>query len=402
MSFMASVSLCAGIIPLEPLGCSSCTEPTSPAFRFGFCVLLDFLSELKFYPYLKGHDNILLLHRVYVDVEQELLFLIFPFAEYEDLFEVLKKRKQPFSESEVRWLCKQLFEAVLELHRRGIGMRGRSDFASSSFLSFLHSGCFPKQCNFWELYTQFRQNEPGAHLFVRSSVDNSVRSLFFRAPYVVRMDFKKATAHTPGTPDVEFFLAGVSTLPGSVTLSLVPRARQHVAHQQAAHGAEASPRVVMHVVFPDFGSQVLAVVNTETGARHLACTSAAGSLRRGLGFLLVRKKSHCCQGDIDECNARMFRSAFLILLDLSLENVLIFRCPKTGFIIPKLTDPGQAVVACPDAAARAQQAAVAEGVADISKKSLSRRSATIKPVYLPPDKIFGKSFRPPEVYRQCR
>ncbi|PHJ25474.1 pik3r4 kinase-related protein [Cystoisospora suis] len=175
----------------------------------------DFLSELKFYPYLKGHDNILHLHRVYVDVEQELLFLIFPFAEYEDLFEVLKKRKQPFAEAEVRWLCKQLFEAVLELHRRGIGMR-----------------------------------------------------------------------------------------------------------------------------------------------------------------------------------------------DLSLENVLIFRCPKSGLIIPKLTDPGQAVVACPDSAARAQQEAVPEATFCSSKTSSGGRCTEgpvrIKPVYLPPDKIFGKSFRPPEVYRQCR
>ncbi|PFH37482.1 PIK3R4 kinase-related protein [Besnoitia besnoiti] len=165
----------------------------------------DFLSELKFFPYMRNHPNMLTPYRVYVDAEQQLLFLVFPFAEYEDLFEVLKKRKQPFTEEEVRWLCRQLFDAVLELHRRGIGMR-----------------------------------------------------------------------------------------------------------------------------------------------------------------------------------------------DLSLENVLIFRCPRTGLIIPKLTDPGQAVVACPEAAARARASA--------HPRTSARGSSCPDPgpVLLPPDKIFGKSFRPPEVYRQCR
>ncbi|KFH15808.1 PIK3R4 kinase-related protein [Toxoplasma gondii MAS] len=165
----------------------------------------DFLSELKFYPYLKNHPNILTPSRVYVDSDQQLLFLVFPFAEYEDLFEVLKKRKQPFTEGEVRWMCRQLFEAVYELHKRGVAMR-----------------------------------------------------------------------------------------------------------------------------------------------------------------------------------------------DLSLENVLIFRCPRTGQIIPKITDPGQAVIACPQAAALARASA---------STGDSRRAENVTDpghVLLPPDKIFGKSFRPPEVYRQCR
>lgn len=113
----------------------------------------DFLSELTFYEYLRGHRNIITPNRVYVDLQQQLLVLLFPLAEFEDLFEVLKKREVPFHENEVsaaaawlraffgrrvlmhlsspacfvlqvRWIARQLLDAVLHLHRRGVAMRG--------------------------------------------------------------------------------------------------------------------------------------------------------------------------------------------------------------------------------------------------------------------------------------
>lgn len=49
-----------------------------------------------------------------------------PFAEFEDLFEVLKKRSLPFIESEARWLFRQLLSGAEFLHRRGIGFRDLS------------------------------------------------------------------------------------------------------------------------------------------------------------------------------------------------------------------------------------------------------------------------------------
>ena len=62
----------------------------------------DFLSELNFFECLRGHPNIVTPVRVYVDLEEQLLLLLFPLAEFEDLFEVLRKRTEPFTEPEVR------------------------------------------------------------------------------------------------------------------------------------------------------------------------------------------------------------------------------------------------------------------------------------------------------------
>ncbi|CDJ44530.1 PIK3R4 kinase-related protein, putative, partial [Eimeria tenella] len=107
--------------------------------------------------------------------------------------------------------------------------------------------------------------------------------------------------------------------------------------------------------------------------------------------------------------------------DLSLENVLIFRCEQTGAIVPCLTDPGQAVVALPARTAAALAAAEQQqqqqqqqdsldglkpaAIRDTSlivAKALAPEAAAerLSPpkVLLPPNKLFGKSFRPPEVY----
>lgn len=55
-----------------------------------------------------------------------LVFVIMPFAEYEDLFEVLKRRSVPFTEPEARWLFRQLLDAATYLHSRGLGFRDHS------------------------------------------------------------------------------------------------------------------------------------------------------------------------------------------------------------------------------------------------------------------------------------
>lgn len=54
------------------------------------------------------------------------MFLVMPFADFEDLFEVLRKRAVPFIESEARWLFRQLLSGADYLHRRGIGFRDHS------------------------------------------------------------------------------------------------------------------------------------------------------------------------------------------------------------------------------------------------------------------------------------
>lgn len=47
-------------------------------------------------------------------------------AEFEDLFEVLRKRQNPFAEGEARWLFRQLLSGAEYLHRRGLGFRDHS------------------------------------------------------------------------------------------------------------------------------------------------------------------------------------------------------------------------------------------------------------------------------------
>ncbi|XP_026193584.1 uncharacterized protein LOC34621522 [Cyclospora cayetanensis] len=100
--------------------------------------------------------------------------------------------------------------------------------------------------------------------------------------------------------------------------------------------------------------------------------------------------------------------------DLSLENVLVFRCEATGAIVPCLTDPGQAVVALPSltaaslAAEQQQQKLREDEPLESLKPAAIRDTDAIVAralqdgspggVMLPPNKLFGKSFRPPEVY----
>ena len=57
-----------------------------------------------------------------------------PLAEYEDLFEVLKKRRLPFTEAEGRWLFSQLFSGAQFLHQRGIAFR---DYSLENVLLFV-------------------------------------------------------------------------------------------------------------------------------------------------------------------------------------------------------------------------------------------------------------------------
>eukprot|EP00923_Selenidium_pygospionis_P000597 GHVN01000967.1.p1 GENE.GHVN01000967.1~~GHVN01000967.1.p1 ORF type:complete len:367 (+),score=67.51 GHVN01000967.1:935-2035(+) len=92
----------------------------------------DILAELKFFSHMEGHQNILVFDETWSD--QDCVYVVMQHAEYEDLFEVLRKRKQPFSEAEARWLFVQIIDAVLHLHKKGIAFRGRILFRLSTAL----------------------------------------------------------------------------------------------------------------------------------------------------------------------------------------------------------------------------------------------------------------------------
>lgn len=84
----------------------------------------DAFSELRFHSQMKGHRNVLVYEEVFQD--NELLYVVLPYAEFEDLFEILKKRPRPFDEGECRWLFWQLLHGADFLHSRGIAFRDHS------------------------------------------------------------------------------------------------------------------------------------------------------------------------------------------------------------------------------------------------------------------------------------
>eukprot|EP00922_Rhytidocystis_sp_ex-Travisia-forbesii_P013446 GHVS01020148.1.p1 GENE.GHVS01020148.1~~GHVS01020148.1.p1 ORF type:complete len:704 (+),score=139.47 GHVS01020148.1:276-2114(+) len=84
----------------------------------------DAFGELKYYRRMKGHRNVLVYEEVFQD--NHMLYVVLPYAQYEDLFEVLKKRPRPFDEGECRWLFWQLLHGADFLHSRGIAFRDHS------------------------------------------------------------------------------------------------------------------------------------------------------------------------------------------------------------------------------------------------------------------------------------
>lgn len=92
------------------------------------------------------------------------MFIAMPFAEFEDLFEVLKERQLPFLETEARWLFRQLLSGVDFLHRKGIGFRDHSLENVLMFLDDKENVIIPKitdpgQAVRFELDSSHRVNE---------------------------------------------------------------------------------------------------------------------------------------------------------------------------------------------------------------------------------------------------
>eukprot|EP01053_Blabericola_migrator_P011616 Blabericola_migrator_1__11615@NODE_698_length_6826_cov_185_661340_g507_i0_p1_GENE_NODE_698_length_6826_cov_185_661340_g507_i0NODE_698_length_6826_cov_185_661340_g507_i0_p1_ORF_typecomplete_len616_score63_67Pkinase/PF00069_25/2_4e39Pkinase_Tyr/PF07714_17/1_9e20Kinaselike/PF14531_6/3_5e05Kdo/PF06293_14/0_0002_NODE_698_length_6826_cov_185_661340_g507_i036315478 len=86
----------------------------------------DITAEFKFEEAMKGHPNVLTYVDLWESTPKGIIYVVMPFAEFEDLFEVLKRRSVPFSEPEARWLFRQLLAGVQHLHNRGVGFRDHS------------------------------------------------------------------------------------------------------------------------------------------------------------------------------------------------------------------------------------------------------------------------------------
>ena len=84
----------------------------------------DIHAELKYHKDMAGHPNVLTLSDSWSDMD--CIYIVMPYAEYQDLFEVLKKRPGPFSEREGRWLFEQVLGGAYFLHRRRLAFRDHS------------------------------------------------------------------------------------------------------------------------------------------------------------------------------------------------------------------------------------------------------------------------------------
>eukprot|EP01056_Protomagalhaensia_sp_Gyna25_P000549 Protomagalhaensia_sp_Gyna_25__548@NODE_1258_length_2013_cov_157_623100_g1002_i0_p1_GENE_NODE_1258_length_2013_cov_157_623100_g1002_i0NODE_1258_length_2013_cov_157_623100_g1002_i0_p1_ORF_typecomplete_len534_score55_30Pkinase/PF00069_25/6_7e39Pkinase_Tyr/PF07714_17/5_1e20Kdo/PF06293_14/6_4e06Kinaselike/PF14531_6/1_5e05Pkinase_fungal/PF17667_1/0_18_NODE_1258_length_2013_cov_157_623100_g1002_i03391940 len=86
----------------------------------------DITAEFKFKNEMRGHPNVLAYDELWESQSKGIIYVVMPFAEFEDLFEVLKRRSVPFSEPEARWLFRQLLHGVQHLHNQGVGFRDHS------------------------------------------------------------------------------------------------------------------------------------------------------------------------------------------------------------------------------------------------------------------------------------
>lgn len=83
-------------------------------------------AEMQFAPSMRGHKNILSYEELWESKSRGTIFVVMPFADHEDLFEVLRKRHTPFGEPEARWLFRQLIDGARYLHSYGIAFRDHS------------------------------------------------------------------------------------------------------------------------------------------------------------------------------------------------------------------------------------------------------------------------------------
>lgn len=141
----------------------------------------DIYAELKYHEDMAGHPNVLVLSDSWAD--NDCIFIVMPFAEYQDLFEVLKKRPVAFSEREGRWLFDQILSGAYFLHTRRLAFR---DHSMENVLMFRN----PKNGTVYPVIT-----DPGQAVRIQFDSDaNRVRGLYadklfgksFRAPEVYR------------------------------------------------------------------------------------------------------------------------------------------------------------------------------------------------------------------------
>ncbi|EZG80045.1 putative protein kinase, partial [Gregarina niphandrodes] len=83
-------------------------------------------AEIQFQELMKGHKNVLMYEELWESQSKGIVYVVMPFAEFEDLFEVMKKRTNPLSENQARWLFRQLLEGTMFLHARNVGFRDHS------------------------------------------------------------------------------------------------------------------------------------------------------------------------------------------------------------------------------------------------------------------------------------
>ncbi|KAJ1605459.1 Ser/Thr protein kinase [Cryptosporidium canis] len=85
----------------------------------------DMEAEVTYSAAMRGHRNVLEYSEIWQDSFKN-IYVKMEYAEYEDLFEVMRRRRRPLTESEARWLFSQIFNAVVNLHSKNIAMRDLS------------------------------------------------------------------------------------------------------------------------------------------------------------------------------------------------------------------------------------------------------------------------------------
>ncbi|KMZ80679.1 protein kinase domain-containing protein [Plasmodium vivax India VII] len=81
----------------------------------------DPLSEYRYRSCMSGHSNILSCDCIFDD--DYYVYMIMPFAVHGDLFEVMKRRRRPFTEEEAKYLFYQILLSVKFLHCRKLALR---------------------------------------------------------------------------------------------------------------------------------------------------------------------------------------------------------------------------------------------------------------------------------------
>ncbi|KAH8582711.1 Ser Thr kinase [Cryptosporidium sp. chipmunk genotype I] len=82
-------------------------------------------AEVTYSDTMRGHKNVLEYSEIWQDSFKN-IYVKMEYAEYEDLFEVMRRRKKPLTENEARWLFTQIFNAVINLHNKNMAMRDLS------------------------------------------------------------------------------------------------------------------------------------------------------------------------------------------------------------------------------------------------------------------------------------